>query len=415
MKILLVNYRYFISGGPEKYMFNIKEMLEQEGHEVYPFSVHSDKNVPTEYDKYFVDPIGGRDAVYYDDYKKTPKTIMKLLSRSIYSFEVKKALKRMIADVKPDIVYIIHFVNKLSPSVISAAGEMHVPVVLRLSDYFMLCPRFDFLYDQKICEDCLMGKYGSCIKKKCVKGSIFASAVRVFSMKVHKAIKIYDKVDAFVTPSGFLKEKLMQSGIEEKKIHWIPTFYKGQPEQAVPAGQYGLYFGRISEEKGVEVLVKAYEKLGDNYQLKIAGDDSTALAVKLKQYVKDKKMHNVEFLGFRKGEALNECIRNSKYTFVPSICYDNLPNAALESFAFRKPVIASNLGSLPELITDGYNGLLFQTNDADDLAKRVRELDDKAVKQMGENACQVLKERYSEKLHYTKLMELFEEVIRKKK
>lgn len=415
MKILLVNYRYFISGGPEKYMFNIKEMLEQEGHEVYPFSVHSDKNVPTEYDKYFVDPIGGRDAVYYDDYKKTPKTIMKLLSRSIYSFEVKKALKRMIADVKPDIVYIIHFVNKLSPSVISAAGEMHVPVVLRLSDYFMLCPRFDFLYGQKICEDCLMGKYGSCIKKKCVKGSIFASAVRVFSMKVHKAIKIYDKVDAFVTPSGFLKEKLMQSGIEEKKIHWIPTFYKGQPEQAVSAGQYGLYFGRISEEKGVEVLVKAYEKLGDNYQLKIAGDDSTALAVKLKQYVKDKKMHNVEFLGFRKGEALNECIRNSKYTFVPSICYDNLPNAALESFAFRKPVIASNLGSLPELIRDGYNGLLFQTNDADDLARRVRELDDEVVKQMGENACQVLKERYAEKLHYTKLMELFEEVIRKKK
>ena len=103
-------------------MFNIIKALEERGHEVIPFSVHSNKNVETPYSSYFVEPIGGRDAVYFEDVKKTPKTILKMISRSVYSLEVKKAIQKEIADVKPDIVYIIHFVNKLSPSVITLSG-----------------------------------------------------------------------------------------------------------------------------------------------------------------------------------------------------------------------------------------------------------------------------------------------------
>lgn len=117
-------------------MFNIKKMLEDNGHEVIPFSIHSHKNVETEYSKYFVEPIGSRDATYFEECKKTPKVIWQMLTRSIYSTEVEKAIKKEIKDVKPDLVYIIHFVNKLSPSVICGAKKMGVPVVLRLSDYF---------------------------------------------------------------------------------------------------------------------------------------------------------------------------------------------------------------------------------------------------------------------------------------
>lgn len=101
MKILLVNYRYFISGGPEKYMFNIKKSLEEHGHEVIPFSNHSAKNEETVYSKYFVEPIGGRNAVYFEDCKKTPKVIWQMLSRSIYSKEVEKAICRQIKGSMP--------------------------------------------------------------------------------------------------------------------------------------------------------------------------------------------------------------------------------------------------------------------------------------------------------------------------
>ena len=298
MRILLVNYRYFISGGPEKYMFNIKKMLEDNGHEVIPFSIHSHKNVETEYSKYFVEPIGSRDATYFEECKKTPKVIWQMLTRSIYSTEVEKAIKKEIKDVKPDLVYIIHFVNKLSPSVICGAKKMGVPVVLRLSDYFLLCPRFDFMYNKKPCEECLTKGYRTCIKKRCVKGSLFASVVRVFSMKVHKAMNVYKGVDAFITPSEFLKKKLIENGFDENKITCIPTFTASKSEVGKPqVGTYGLYFGRVTEEKGVDTVVKAYEMMPDRY-VKIMGDDTTDEAKRLKAYIKEKNMKNVEFLGF---------------------------------------------------------------------------------------------------------------------
>lgn len=414
MKILLVNYRYFISGGPEKYMFNIKKMLEDNGHEVIPFSIHSNKNVETEYSRYFVEPIGGRDATYFDEVKKTPKSIWQMLTRSIYSTEVEKAIKRVIRDVKPDIVYIIHFVNKLSPSVITGAKKMGVPVVLRLSDYFLLCPRFDFMYQKKVCENCLTKGYRSCIKKRCVKGSLFASAIRVFSMKFHSFIHVYRGVDAFITPSEFLKKKLVVNGFDEKKITCIPTFTASKSEVGeAQLGSYGLYFGRITEEKGVETVIKAYEKL-PGYELKIMGNDTTEEGMRLKDYVKRHKMHNVEFLGFKNGIELEEIIKGARFTLIPSIWYDNLPNTALESFQYSKPVIASNIGSLPELVIDGMNGYLFEPGDDGALVKAIQKLDDDAaVVKMGAESRKRLETRFAPQTHYDSLIKVFNKVRKK--
>lgn len=415
MKILLVNYRYFISGGPEKYMFNIKKMLEDNGHEVIPFSIHSNKNVETEYSKYFVEPIGGRDATYFDEVKKTPKSIWQMLTRSIYSTEVEKAIKREIRDVKPDIVYIIHFVNKLSPSVITGAKKMGVPVVLRLSDYFLLCPRFDFMYRKKICEDCLSKGYRSCIKKRCVKGSLFASVIRVFSMKFHNFIHVYQGVDAFITPSEFLKKKLVANGFDEKKITCIPTFTASKSEVGeAQLGSYGLYFGRITEEKGVETVIKAYEKL-PGYELKIMGDDTTEEGMRLKSYVEQHKIKNVEFLGFKNGIELEKVIKGARFTLIPSIWYDNLPNTALESFQYSKPVIASNIGSLPELVVDGVNGFLFEAGNDKALVEAIKKFDnDESVAKMGAESRKRLETRFAPQTHYEVLMKVFNSVRRQK-
>ncbi len=415
MRILIVNYRYFISGGPEKYMFNIKKMLEEHGHEVIPFSIHSNKNVETEYSKYFVEPIGSRDATYFDECKKTPKTIWQMLTRSIYSIEVERAIKKQIKEVKPDLVYTIHFVNKLSPSVLKGAKAMGVPVVSRLSDYFLLCPRFDFLHDKKICEDCLKCGYVSCVKKRCVKGSLFASIVRVFSMKVHEMIHVYDNVDAFITPSNFLREKLVANKFQAEKIHCIPTFTASKSEVGEPQlGTYGLYFGRVAEEKGVDTVVKAFEKM-PSHQVKIMGDDTTDEAVRLKKYVEERDIKNVEFLGFKGGAELESVIKGARYTLIPSIWYDNLPNTALESFQYSKPVIASNIGSLPELVTDEFNGYLFEAGNAEQLIEKVKLLDDdKKVMEMGKNSRSCLESKFAPQIHYDALMKVFEGVLNKK-
>lgn len=394
-------------------MFNIKRVLEEHGHEVIPFSVHSNKNVPTEYSKYFVKPIGGLDATYFDEVKKTPKSVWQMLTRSIYSLEVKKAIQKEIKDVNPDLVYIIHFVNKLSPSVIRGAKQMGVPVVLRLSDYFLLCPRFDFLCERRICEECLTKGYRSCIRKRCVKGSLFVSAVRVLSMKVHNLIKVYRDVDAFITPSEFLKKKLSSNSFDERKIHCIPTFAVQEKLFKVnhTIGTYGLYFGRISEEKGVETLVHAYERLPDHF-LKIVGDDMTNEAVRLKAYTAERGLGNIEFLGFKSDGKLEELIHGSRFVTIPSIWYDNLPNTALEAFQQAKPVIASDIGSLPELVEDGYNGYLFEPGNVEELVEKIRSLDsDERVLELGNNSRQRFEEKFMAEKHYEALMGVFRNVI----
>lgn len=413
MRILLINYRYFISGGPEKYMFNIKKLMEDNGHEVIPFSIHSNKNVETEYSKYFVEPIGSRDATYFEECRKTPKIIWQMISRSVYSFEVKKALQKEIEEIKPDLVYIIHFVNKLSPSVIRGAKQMKIPVVLRLSDYFLLCPRFDFICRKKVCEKCLNKGYMSCIKERCVKGSFFASVVRILSMKIHKLLKIYDDVDAFITPSQFLKDKLINAGFDSEKIYCIPTFTSSKTEIGEnKIGKYGLYFGRITEEKGVETVVKAYEKMHD-YNVKIMGDDTTEEAIRLKKYVVDHRLNNIEFIGFKSGAELEEIIKGARFTLIPSIWYDNLPNTALESFQYSKPVIASNIGSLPELVTDGVNGYLFEPNSVDDLIKKIKLFNDnESVVIKGENSRKKLDSKFSSQNHFDNLINIFD-IVRK--
>lgn len=411
MRILLVNYRYFISGGPEKYMFNIKKMLEDNGHEVIPFSIHSNKNVETEYSRYFVEPIGSRDATYFEECKKTPRVIWQMLSRSIYSVEVEKAIRKEIEEVKPDLVYIIHFVNKLSPSVIRGAKKMGKPVVLRLSDYFLLCPRFDFMYEKKPCEECLHKGYRTCIQRRCVKGSLFASLVRVMSMKIHSLMNIYKDVDAFITPSEFLKNKLVNNGFDREKINCIPTFTASKSEVGEPRiGEYGLYFGRITEEKGVETVVQAFERLPDHH-VKIMGDPTTEEAKRLIRYVEEKNLQNIEFVGFKSGVELEEIIKGSRYTLIPSVWYDNLPNTALESFQYSKPVIASNIGSLPELVLDGVNGYLFEAGNAQDLRDKVLKLgDDRLVDTMGRASRARLEEKFAPKTHYDALMGIFSQV-----
>ena len=238
--------------------------------------------------------------------------------------------------------------------------------------------------------------------------------IRVLSMKVHSMIKVYKDIDAFITPSEFLKKKLSSNGFDEKKIHCIPTFaVQEKPlNEEMSIGSYGLYFGRISEEKGVETLIHAYEFLPD-HSLKIVGDETTEEAERLKVYIAKHGIKNIHFLGFKKGRELEKIIQHARFVVIPSIWYDNLPNTALESFQQHKPVIASNIGSLPELVEDGYNGYLFKTGNVTELVEKIRLMDrDDKVWEMGNNSHLRFEERFTAEKHYMKLLKVFKSVLK---
>ncbi|MDP4142963.1 MAG: glycosyltransferase family 4 protein [Bacillota bacterium] len=413
MRILIANYRYFISGGPEIYMFNIKKLFENKGHQVVPFSVKYRMNVKTEYDKYFIEPIGGEDKVYFSEYKMSPKLIIQLIGRSFYSFEAKQAFYTEIINEKIDAVYILHHVNKISPSIINAAKKANKKVIVRLSDFFLLCPRFDFLRNGDICEACLKGSLFNAIRNKCVQNSFAATTIRTFSMYFHRLIKIYDKVDYFVTPSNILREKLIEYGFDREKIAHIPTFIDSS--NITPSYQskdYILYFGRISKEKGVEYLIRAFKDIKDkDLKLYIVGHSNDGEIDKLKELVEKEKIKNVIFTGKKNGEELANLIKDARFVVLPSIWYDNMPNVLLESFCYGKPVIASNIGCFPEVIDNGKNGLLFEMKNIEDLRDKIDFLNSRPdiIEEYGKNARKKVENRYNSENHYNQLINLLKQ------
>ena len=119
MKVLIINYRYFISGGPERYMFNLTQALEDGGHEVIPFSIRYKQNRPSPYAEYFVPPLAGEEEVYYKDQTFTPRAILKTLSRLFYAFDVELGISKLVSRTQPDVAYVLHYLRKLSPSLLT--------------------------------------------------------------------------------------------------------------------------------------------------------------------------------------------------------------------------------------------------------------------------------------------------------
>ena len=411
MTITLVNYRYFISGGPERYYFNIKEILEKNGHTVIPFSIKNSRNFPTEYEKYFLNAI--EDDVYFAQSKKTIGTIFKSFSRMFYSFEAKRKFKRLLHDTQPDIIYIMQYHNKISPSIIDVAKKRKLPVVHRISDFQYMCPNALFYNDTKgICEDCLNSKYLNCVKYKCVLNSSVYSGLKMLAKVLSELLGITKKIDAFVVPSSFTLGKLNQYGIPIEKLNHIPTFFNIKEKMyEIGYRPFVLFIGRIEKQKGLMTLIKAFENT--NYNLKIIGFSSDGYEDELKTYLQNKK-HNIEFLGRMVFNEIEPYLSSCWCTIVPSEWYDNFPNVILESFAYKKAVIATNIGSLPELVSNNETGLTFDYASVNSLREKIEYLfnNQSEARRMGENAYQTLLQNYSKEKHYSQLIDLFKEITK---
>lgn len=413
MKIALVNYRYFISGGPERYMFNIKEILEQNGHIVAPFSIKHNMNVKSEYDSYFLDAIGTGNEVYNHEYPKDLKTKVKVVGRMLYSFEAKRKFKQFLYEVQPDIVYILHFQNKLSCSIIEAAREMHIPVVQRISDFGHICPNAH-LYRAKlgICENCTSKSLFQAVKHKCISDSYTHSALKAFSLAIMNVNRVKDKVDAFVFPSSFTMNKYIESGFDKMKTYHIPTFFNAEQlaqSKEISYGDYAVFVGRIEKEKGVETLINAFLKT--NHKLIIIGFSNDNYDNYLKNKIQGRE-DQISFLGKLDFIEISEYLKKCLFTVVPSEWYENFPNTVLESFAFKKAVLATNIGSLPEIVNES-NGFCFDYASSDSLKEKIDYMfsNIKESHKKGEKGYQKLYSEYSAKNHYNKLIAVFESVI----
>lgn len=425
MKILLINYRYFVSGGPERYMFNVKHALEEQGHTVVPFSISYPGNLPCEYSTYFVPPLDESGSVYFHEHKANIKTYSKTLGRLFYSREVGESLERLIIDTKPDVAYVLHYLRKLSPSVLNTLKKMNVPIVVRLSDYQMLCPQTHCLRDNAPCEKCVSGSLYPSIKYKCVKNSRIASILNFSSTKFHLAKGYFDYIDRFVVTNEFAKKMMIKGGYGENRLEVIPTFVfpNNSVENLNEGGDYITYTGRIDPIKGVDLVIQAFieycaRKDNRDLRLFIMGEGNRDYIEQLITTTQVRSVQQrIEFKGHLSKEMINIYLRSSLLNIVPSRCYENLPNVILESFSAGTPVVTSNIGMLPEVVIEGQTGGLFEVGNSKDLADTINRLlsDRDQLRKMGETCKQIALDRYSENIHVTKLLGLFDIVTKKNK
>ena len=404
MKILQVNKFNYVRGGAEKYFIEISKNLEKLGHQVAIFSMHHPKNNPSPWDKYFVSRLSFNEA-RLRDYLITP-------ARVLYSLEARRKFKKIIKDFRPDIIHIHNIYHQISPSILKVAKNYKIPVIMHLHDYKLLCPNYQLFVDNKICYRCRGGRYYNCLKHRCLKKSWSRSLLATVEMYLHhKILKIYEKnISHFIAPSQFMKKTVVDFAWPEDKIELIYNFSEKMKNLSPgPNEDYGLYFGRLSKEKGLDVLLKALSLSQEKNTLKIVG--SGPEEDNLKKMVLDLNLsHRVEFLGYRQGQELHDIINKARLIYLPSLWNENMPLTLLESLELAKVVIASRTGGLPELIEPGYSGFLFENGNFEELAKIIDSTFDYDLEEMGQRARDRVKDLKVEQ-HMKKLIALYERIL----
>lgn len=404
MKILIINLYYNFCGGAEVITKNTFDVLKKHGHEVYYWACNKspfwDENY--EYIKYFTDYNGG-----INNYIKNPL-------RYYYNNKAKKDLDIFIKLVKPDIVH-IHNVYSLSNSIYDCCK--YIPTVRTIHDSSLFCPAATLMNKNKqYCQNlyCKNNNFLSCIKNKCVNNSLEASIRRaLFTFLQSKKNKYINK---FITPSDALRDKIIEAkiGIEEKSIVTINNFLPSSELSIVPNYSnkgYFLYIGRLSSEKGVKYLLESMKDLPVDIKLKIVGIGPEES--RLKKYVLDNDLYNVEFLGLKNREEIKDLYQNCIATILPCNWFENFPTTNMESFINGKSVIASNIGGIPEQVVDNKTGLLFQPANVKQLKECILKYWnnlDLAVEH-GKNCYQKAITQYTEDRYYHELIKVYEEVM----
>lgn len=408
MKILLINNRHFYGGGTETVYFNTAELLRNAGHEVIFFSIRREENIACEQEPYFAEE-GGK---------------VRQLCNYFYNKDAAKQLERLIEAEKPDIAHVHLFWGGLSPSILVVLRKHNIPIIHTVHEYRMVCPAY-LLKDGKgiQCERCKGGKFYQCTLHRCSKGSMTESLFMTLEMycrnRKYHPVKM---IDGFLFVSNFTRNKHIEFDPRFKEARSMVLYNfpsedikKSYNPDLVTFGSYYLFYGRLSVEKGVSTLIKAFER-HPQLQLKIVGSGS--LESDLKAYCEEKKLNNIEFLGFKTGKELFDLVANAKFVCVSSECYENNPMTIVEANSLRTPVIGANLGGIAEIVEDEQTGLKFESGSADSLSaalEKSHEMNIDSYRAMKDSAYQFAKKNFNREIYAEKLVALYKEVIAERK
>lgn len=392
MRILIGHNYYQIPGGEDAVARSEIDMLKSFGHEVIIYERHNDEIAR-------LNPL-----------RKTAHFLSLAYNKNTY-----RQLRLLLREQRPDIAHFHNIYYMMTPAVYKACHDEGVPVVQSLHNYRMMCSNALLFRNGHVCEDCLEKNIWEGVRHRCFRNSSVMTAMMAFNLdKLWRQGVWVNDVDRYIVAAEFTRGKYVDRGIPVEKISYKPHFIDVNLSRREKDAGYALYLGRLSQEKGVDTLLAAWESLKD-IPLKIVG--TGPLEAKLKDLAVEKKLTNVEFLGFLKERQCLEVLREATTLVIPSVCYENFPRVVVEAFACGVPVVASRLGSLQELIEDGVTGLLFEPGNPQALTAAVRRCFENHLKtmHMGHNARGVFEDKYTMQTNHKKLMEIYEDVIQRAK
>ena len=390
MKIVLANKFYYRRGGDCIYTMNVEKMLREKGHEVAVFAMQYSENEESEWSKYWPSNM----------------TKLKAFTRPFGDGEVRRKFGMLLDDFKPDVVHLNNIHTQLSPVIAKMAHERDIRVVWTLHDTKLVCPCYTCTRDGKWCTECFTDKK-AVIRHRCMHGGLPGAIIGYREIMKWNREVLQEYTDLFLPPSQFMMDTCVEGGYKPEKFRVLCNFIdvtkvkglKGEEVKRIK-GDYYVYLGRVSEEKGVRTLCKAAAQL-DKKLIVIGGGP---LCEELKRESEEYGA-TIEFKGQMLWEEFMPILSGARFMILPSECSENNPLTVIESLSLGTPVLGARIGGIPELIEEGVSGMTFTSGDVEDLKDKIKkmfnhEFDNEAI---AKNAI----ERYSSEAYYEKLMKYY--------
>ncbi|MCA1567947.1 MAG: glycosyltransferase [Acidobacteria bacterium] len=388
MKILLAHNRYKQPGGEDQVFAAEAALLEAGGQHVVRYTVHNDQ-------------VEGMSAPA-------------LAGATLWNRAIYRELRAMFRRERPDVVHFHNTFPLVSPAAYHAARAEAVPVVQTLHNYRLLCPNAMLMREGRVCEDCL-GRAVSWAgaARACYRESRAASGVTTLMLATHRALGTWrEAVDVYVALTEFARRKFVEGHLPADKIVVKPNFVEAGIRPSEGPGDYALFVGRLSPEKGVGVLLGAWRNL-PHIPLKILGDGPLIEEARAAAREGD-LAPRVEVLGRRERSEVLDLMRRARVVVFPSQWYEGFPLTIAEAFACGVPVIASRLGAMEEIVADGRTGLHFTPGDAADLATKIAWAwaHEREMEVMGREARREYEKKYTAERNYRMLTEIYRRAIK---
>jgi glycosyltransferase involved in cell wall biosynthesis len=402
----MVNKYHKIVGGADRYALELTQMLLKNGHQVAFLSPKYSDDLPADYPLYSI-----RSGLTRSDWRRASVfRAARAYCDGIYNMAAAASMKRALKEFRPDIVHCHNLFYQISPSVVHVAHAYGIPVVQTLHDYQVVCASNSLFAQGKICEECRKSFF-NILRQRCYNDSILASWMAFSARIVHAATGLYPYgIDHYIAPSRSVIDRIASFGLKRMPpISHVPHFVAANEiEPNYTPGEYALFFGGFIAYKGVETLLEAVRLSPCKLILAGSGPHENAI----RQKIKDMGLDHATMVGFKSGAELSALIRNARVVIVPSEVYETFGLVVVEAYAAGKPVIAANIGALPELVT-AERGVLFEPGNASDLASKLRDLfpNTELLSQMGRAGREYVIKNHDPKAHVASIVDIYKRTL----